>query len=335
MDSSPLPLPGTPQFASRYYGKLGQGQEQGQGGGQGQLNVGSTHSTHSRQSSGRRQSRSFEKDVLRLQQERAEAGEEEEHTVDLETDLHSLLHCSLAHSQACDLSGCGSGSGSGSSGTSGNPLADTSRSSRGSIFSSSSVPSLGTMTGQGLDQSLDLGLDLTEGAATSAPAGRAGSVGAGRGGGVATPALPYSPMSSVKSGESVVSFRRDSHGRGPIAAGTHSTHSTRSTAGAGAGGNQSLMSEPEVTMTVQLEGGLMAMVDELCPDDAHAKAPVAPAAPALSPWLADVSMISQQDDDHTQRLEGNLGDLMARVATPLQKVGEGRGEGRGEGGGGG
>ena len=37
----------------------------------------------------------------------------------------------------------------------------------------------------------------------------------------------------------------------------------------------------------------------------------------------DVSAISQiNDHDHTQRLEGNLGDLMATVATPLQKAAE-------------
>ena len=44
----------------------------------------------------------------------------------------------------------------------------------------------------------------------------------------------------------------------------------------------------------------------------------------LSPWQGcDVSAISQANDhDHTQRLEGNLGDLMATVATPLQKAAE-------------
>jgi len=44
----------------------------------------------------------------------------------------------------------------------------------------------------------------------------------------------------------------------------------------------------------------------------------------LSPWQGcDVSAISQANEhDHTQRLEGNLGDLMATVATPLQKAAE-------------
>ena len=55
-------------------------------------------------------------------------------------------------------------------------------------------------------------------------------------------------------------------------------------------------------------------------DPAHAP----PMSMILSPWQGcDVSAISQiNDHDHTQRLEGNLGDLMATVATPLQKAAE-------------
>ena len=66
----------------------------------------------------------------------------------------------------------------------------------------------------------------------------------------------------------------------------------------------------------ELEGG----------GDGGGSSQAAPAPPMsiLSPWQGcDVSAISQANyHDHTQRLEGNLGDLMATVATPLQKAAE-------------
>jgi hypothetical protein len=37
-----------------------------------------------------------------------------------------------------------------------------------------------------------------------------------------------------------------------------------------------------------------------------------------SPWVGDMSAISAVDDDRTERLEGNLGDLMSGVASPSQ-----------------
>ena len=89
-------------------------------------------------------------------------------------------------------------------------------------------------------------------------------------------------------------------------------------------------------LTVELEVGLQDLMDVMgSPAPAGKKMkgkktkkrkPLRTATPSLkyaavevsSPWIGDMSVISAVDDDHTERLEGNLGDLMSGVASPSQ-----------------
>ena len=189
--------------------------------------------------------------------------EDEDHTMELETDLHSLLHGSFVHAATAGGAGCGSldlstGTGTSSGTGSGNPLGgrDSSRSSRQS--GASSVPSLGTMTGLP--------------AATAATAATA----------TATAVLrPHAPLDLS-------------------------------------------IASADPTVTVQLEGGLKDLMD-LCADDEAAEAG---AAPVLSPWQGEMSMISQggaEDGDAARRAaEGDLGPLLATAASPQERALEAR-----------
>jgi hypothetical protein len=93
-------------------------------------------------------------------------------------------------------------------------------------------------------------------------------------------------------------------------------------------------------LTVELEVGLQDLMDvmgspapvgkKMKGKKTKKRKPLRTATPSLkyaavevtsevtSPWVGDMSVISAVDDDRTERLEGNLGDLMSGVASPSQ-----------------
>ena len=126
-----------------------------------------------------------------------------------------------------------------------------------------------------------------------------------------------SPMSSVRSNESVLSFRRNSSSMKKLDMSTASQWEE----------NTSQMSNRDGA-TVELEERLQDMIEEITTTSRGKKtkgkkrmslrgrstpvpAPKYVAAAMASPWVGDMSVIDSIDDDHTARLEENLGDIMS------------------------
>ena len=140
-----------------------------------------------------------------------------------------------------------------------------------------------------------------------------------------------SPTSSVGSNESLVSFKQttdSNQNQNYLNVSTSTWEPTTQfspTTGVSVDG-----------VTVELECRLQDLIQDLgSPAQAHKKmknkktkkrrAPLRTSTPSLkytaavdraSPWLGDMSVISNVDDDHTERLEGNLGDLLSSVESP-------------------
>ena len=130
-----------------------------------------------------------------------------------------------------------------------------------------------------------------------------------------------SPMSSVRTNESVLTVNKSSSSMRRLDTATFKNCDM----------NNSLTSMGDGA-TVELEGGLHDMMEELNSVTTSKKKSKkmkkrlslrTKSTPQMktsqidtpSPWVGDMSIISTVDDDHTTRLEGNLNDLMAGVSS--------------------